>query len=647
MSDHSTGSRRGFLKSSILLGAALPCTASIAAPDQAPTAPGQRGRMPPGAAKAIAEQGDLGADRSDQLVSHPGSDFMVDVIKAAGIRYVAAVAGSSFRGLHESIVNHGGNSDPELIVCAHEEVSAAIAHGYAKVAGVPMACLVHSNVGLQHAAMAIYNAWCDRVPIMVIAGNVLDAAARRPLLDWLHSAQDLAAMVREYVKYDDAPLSLQHFAESFMRAYEISMTPPYEPVLLIADQELQERPVEGATKPKIPRRAPVHGPGGSNEAVARAAKLLADAASPLIVVDRAARSQEGVDLIVRLAELLNAPVIDKGSRMNMPTMHPLCQSGLQRELVPAADVILCLELTDIWGLVNTMPDKPSHQTRRIARPDAAIVGVSANYGYIRSVVQDAQRYLDADLTIDADAQIFLSQLIPAVDQLLTSDRRAMIAARLEPARAAYARMRQADATEAAKGWDASPISTARLSMEIWDKIKTLDWGYVSNSAFISSWPQRLWDMTHHHHHIGGEGGFGMGYGAPAALGAAIAHRDAGRIAIAIQPDGDLLTLPNTLWTMAHHSIPLLMVMHNNRAWHQETMHLTRMANRRERGPTSWNVGTTISDPFVDFAAMARSMGVWAEGPIDDPKALPKALDRALAVVKSGKPALLDTLTQVR
>lgn len=654
MANSKQAGRRSFLKASLALGTAnfaIPTLGQAAGPPGSPQAPA------PTAERAHAEAGGIdgephherGVDGAlrPELITDPGSDFMVDLMRAVDIRYVAAMAGSTFRGLHESIVNYGGNRAPELIVCVHEEVSAAMAHGYAKVAGKPMACLVHSNVGLQHASMAIYNAWCDRVPMIVVAGNGLDATKRRPGVEWLHATQDLGAMVRDFVKWDDVPVSLAHYAESFMRGYELSTTPPYEPVLIVADSELQEAPIVRREALNISRRAPVSPPAGDPAAIDRAAALLVAAEKPLIVVDRVARTPDGVKLLVQLAEMLNAPVIDRAGRMNMPTTHYLNQSSLQSRLVGSSDVLLGLELTDIWGIVNTVPDRTERTFRRLAHPSAKVIGISANYGYIKANVQDVQRYYAADLTMAADAQTCLPQLIEAVDRRLTRDVRKTIGARTAALKADYVQMRAADATDAARAWDASPVSTARLSMELWDQIKHLDWGLVSNPAFISSWPQRLWDITEHHQFIGGEGGYGVGYGAPAAAGAALAHRDAGRIAVAVQNDGDLMVLPGTLWTLAHHSIPILMVMHNNRAWHQETMHLKRMSSRRERGPDTWGIGTVITDPAIDFAMMARSMGVWADGPISDPDRLKAAIGRALEVVKSGKPALLDVLTQPR
>ncbi len=167
-----------------------------------------------------------------------GSDFMVDVIKSLGIEYCAANPGSSFRGLQEALINYGGNSSPEWLTCCHEESSVALAHGYAKIEGKPMMVMAHGTVGLQHASMAIYNAYCDRVPVYIVLGNILDVNYRRGTAEWVHSVQDAASMVRDFVKWDDTPVTLSHFAESAVRAYKIAMTAPSEPVVIVADGEL-------------------------------------------------------------------------------------------------------------------------------------------------------------------------------------------------------------------------------------------------------------------------------------------------------------------------------------------------------------------------------------------------------------------------
>jgi acetolactate synthase-1/2/3 large subunit len=646
LSDTSNAGRRQFLKGSLALGAVSAGTPVLA--QSAPGRPTSPAPPSPTTAQAHAETAPLGPDvAGGKAEGVPGSDYMVDLLRGADIRYVAAIPGSAFRGLHESIVNYGHNKAPELIVCVHEEISAGIAHGYAKAAGQPMACLVHSTVGLQHASMAIYNAWCDRAAMMVIVGNMLDDAKKRPGVEWLHSAADLGAFVRDYVKWDDTPVSLAHYGESFLRGMQIATAPANGPVLLVCDTDLQEADIADRAALPAGRVTPVAPPGANPAAIDRVADMLIAAAKPVIVADRAARTPDGMRLLIQLAERLNVPVIDQGGRLNMPTDHFLNQTWLQTSLLASADMILGLELTDIWGTAYGVADKEERKAVRTARPDAKIVGISALYGSAHANVQDLQRYLAADLLLEADAETALPQLIDAIDRKLTLATRKAIAARKPALVEAHKAMRARDATAAANGWDASPISTARLSMELWDQIKGLDWALVSYAGYVSNWPLRLWNFTRHHQYNGGMGGYGVGYNAPASIGAALAHRDAGRIPISIQADGDLMMLPGALWTLAHHDIPLLIVMHNNRAWHQETMHLKRIANWRGRGPETWPIGTTITDPDIDFATLAKSMGVWARGPIDDPGQLASAISEALDQVKRGKPALLDIITQGR
>jgi thiamine pyrophosphate-dependent acetolactate synthase large subunit-like protein len=651
MTHRSVETRRRFLKTGLTAGAAAPLLGPLAASAQAPGTTGTPGTGRPHSALAAAESETpslLAPHAEDaQHIGNPGSDFMVDMLRFVGIDYVAAMPGSTFRGLHESIVNYGGNKSPELIVCAHEEASAAIAHGYAKVAGKPMACLVHSNVGLQHASMGIYNAWCDRVPMMVIAGNIADSARRRTGVEPYHTAQDLGTMVRDFLKWDDAPLSLQGYAESFVRAYSMSVTPPMEPVMIVADAELQESPIEKPRSIRVPPLVPVSFPAASPAAISKAATLLLEAKSPLIIADRAVRSQEGMQTLVALAEAINAPVVDLLARLNFPTDHYLNQTWLQRQLIAKADVILALEVGDLWAVTGSTSDTIGRPASRISREDVQLVHISTSYLYGKSNEQDAERYSSASLAVAADAETSLPMLLQAVKAGTSKAQAAAIAERRAPLQQAFRRMRDAAAADAQLGWDASPISTARLSQELWKLIREEDWALVSSTLFMSRWPQRLWNFSKVYQYIGGEGGYGVGYGAPAAVGAALAHQKHGRLSVNIQTDGDLMVLPSVLWTAAHHKVPLLTVMHNNRAWHQETMHIQRMANRRDRGPDNARIGSVLTDPPVDFAAVAKGMGMWAEGTITEAKDLAPALARALKVVKGGAPALLDIHTQPR
>jgi acetolactate synthase I/II/III large subunit len=636
--------RRAFLTAATVAGVAAASGPSpVAAQVTAKTSP----PAPPGEAELVRERevpaGYSSEEAQRYFVQHAGSDFMVDVIKSLNIDYLATNPGSSFRGLHESLVNYGGNTKPELLTCTHEEQAVAMAHGYFKVAGKPMAVACHGTVGIQHAAMAVYNAWCDRAPVYLVAGNHLDATQRRVGVEWAHSAQDCVRPIRDYTKWDDTPVSLQHFAESAVRAYKIALTPPMGPVAVVADGHLQEEEVGDALL-RIPKYSATLPPQGDSGAVVEAAQWLAAAESPVIVADRMARDQNGIRLLVELAEALQAPVVDRGGRTNFPNDHYLYRRG--GGAVARADVILGLELNDLWGTVNALRDTVERTPQRTARADAKVISIGVGDLFTKSNYQNFQRYYGPDLSIAGDAQDTLPALIEAVRRAMTRERRATLAAREQEHRKQSAAQRERSLKEATYAWNASPVSTARLSMELWDVIKDKDWGLVSRARF--SWPHELWTINQYHQYVGDSGGAGVGYGAPAAVGAALAHRTAGRIPVNFQPDGDMMYVPGAFWTAAHHKIPLLTVTHNNRAYHQEVMHVQRMAARRQRGVDGQaRTGCTLEDPHIDFAAMARSMGVWSTGPIEDPARLAPALREALAVVEQGEPAFVDVVCQPR
>ena len=639
MSSKLTVDRRKFLKGAAggvagLVASNTAIRAKEPAPAQSASAPLMPKEVDPSNVDALT------TDRS-------GSDFMVDVIKSLGFEYIAANPGSSFRGLHESVINYGGNQAPEFITCCHEESSIGMAHGYAKIEGKPMCVFVHSDVGLQHGSMAIFNAYCDRVPIYLIAGNTINAIMRRPGAEWDHSVQDAAAMVRDFLKWDDLPISLPHFAESAVRAYKIAMTTPTMPVLLVADSELQERPIATDAKFHIPKLALATPPQGDSGSVAEAARLLVAAENPVIVADRAARTPAGMMRLIELAEALQAPVIDQGGRLNFPTRHPLNHTERGREPIARADVILGLELTDFWGTVNSMSDQLHRTSKPTAREGAKLISISATDLYVKGNNQDIQRFQEVDLAIAADAETTLPSLLEAVKRSITNDRKRTLQERGSKLADAHQKALEQARTDATYGWDTSPITVARLSAEMWAQIKNEDWSLVSDVGHASRWPLRMWSFDKHYQFIGGAGGAGVGYGAPASAGAALANKKHGRLSVSIQGDGDLMYAPGVLWTMAHHHIPLLSVMHNNRAYHQEVMHVQRMANRHNRGITRAGIGTTIQAPNIDYAKVAQGMGVYAEGPITDPNDLGPAIRRAIEVVKRGEPALIDAVTEPR
>src|SRR6478735_2592772 len=451
--------RRKFLAGVAVAGAAvspLPSDAAAVVATPTPAEP-RPSAVRPTAQIAAAETGTPQA--AVQTEGTPNSDFMVDVIKSLDIDYVPCNPAQSFRGLHESLIDYGGNKKPEFLTCTHEESSVALAHGYFKIAGKPLLVLCHGTVGLQHAAMAIYNAWCDRVPVIVMGGTDLDASKRPPGVPTFHSAQDVCALVRDFTKWDDQPVSLQHFAQSFVRAYKLAMTPPYEPVALALDAELQEMTVRDRPKLTIPRYVPTAPPQGDLNAVREAARLLANAEHPVIVADKCARTANGVRLLVELAEALQAPVIDQKGRMNFPNTHPLSQNARSRALIGEADVILGLELSDYWATVNAFIDNgeidgTGLQESQI-KPTVKLISISSVLLNTKSNYQDFQRLQVVDIEMAADAEATLPALIEAVKQTLPSGRKAAIEARGAAMKKAWSEARDRTRQAAAYAWDAS------------------------------------------------------------------------------------------------------------------------------------------------------------------------------------------------
>src|SRR3954463_15702031 len=643
--------RRRFLTGMLATGAASAVAPAIGA-DEVEEKP-KPSALPPTTQVAALETQTPGEMAESRLGGVPGSDFMIDVIKTLDIKYCPSNCASSYRAIHESLINYGGNKMPEYLTCTHEESAVGMAPGYFKIAGKPLMTLCHGTVGLQHATMGIYNAWCDRVPMIVIGGNDLDAATRPPGVPTFHSAQDINALVRDFTKWDDTPVSLQHFAQSMVRAYKIATTPPYGPVMISLDAGLQQEPVRthGDQKLYIPRYVPTSPPQGDSGAVKEAAKLLAEAQNPVIVADRAARTPNGVKLLVQLAEALQARVIDQGGRMNFPRTHYL---SAPPTTVSNADVILGLELSDFWGTVNAYTDNGEHgigvNSTRI-KPGTKLISISAVELNTKANYQDFQRFQVIDVQMAADAEATLPALIEAVRSAIPAARKMAIEQRAAVAKKAYAEQQARTKEAAAIAWDASPISTARLCMETFNAVKGLDWSLVASEGNVSNWPNRLWPIEQHHQWLGRSGGYGVGYGAPASVGAALANRDLGRFSVSIQSDGDLMYAPGVLWTAAKHKIPLLAVMHNNRGYHQEVMHVQRLANFRNRATKTDGdlgpVGTSIMNPDIEYHKLAESMGWWAKGPIKDPAQLGPALREAVKVVQSGQPALLHVWTQPR
>lgn len=628
----NTVDRRGFLKGAAA-GAAATAVGGVTAGTDAlaqEQVAQRNGTAQPNPATLAADTG-IRPVVSSRIIEKPGSDFMVDVLKTLDLEYVAANPGSTFEGLHESLINYGDNKMPELLTCCHEESAVAMAHGYAKIEGKPMMALIHGTIGLQHASMAIYNAYADRVPVYMVVGDHADGAERASGVQSLHSALDMGALVRDYVKWDDQPYSLGHFAESSVRAYNIALTPPMAPVLITMAAELQLHPntQPGLRIPKLSRTSP---PQGDSGAVSEAARMLVNAERPMIMTERTARTPEGMKLMIELAETLQAPV-SSSERMDFPNRHPLAGTGFANY---DPDVTISLEVNDVSG------------TARAARArNAKTISISSIDLSHKANIQEFGKYSEVDLDIGADAQATLPALIEQCKKLITPDRRRAMQERGAKLAEAHKEARRRNVELAAVGWDASPVSLNRLCAELWPQIKDLDWSLVSWQGFISGWPGKLWNFDKHYQYIGGQGAGGMGYGAPAAVGAALANRKHGRFSVSIQTDGDLNYAPGVLWTAAHHRIPLLTIMHNNRGYHQEVMFIEQAASIRNRGADRAHIGTKLWDPDINYAKMAQAYGMEGFGPITDPKDLAPTFKKAIELVRKGEPVMIDVVTQPR
>ena len=394
--------------------------------------------------------------------------------------------------------------------------------------------------------------------------TIIQRRSQHPRRSGRDQSEQLVAIRRN--EWSRSSECAEHFAQSFVRMYKIATTPPYGPVMMSLDAGLQQEPIrENNAKLYIPRFVSSSPPQGDSGAVREAARLLASAERPVIVVDRAARTPTEIKLLVELAETLQAPVVDLGGRMNFPKTHYL---SLPANIIGQADVIIGMELSDFWGVVNSYIDNGDDGVgvnEPKTKPNTRLVSINSVELNTKANYQDFQRFLSVDVSMPADAEATLPALVEAVKSAIPDERRAAISRRGEAYRKTYAKVREASRQAAAIAWDASPISTARLVMEIWGQIETFNWSLVSSSGNVSDWPNRLWPMEQHHQWLGGSGGYGVGYGAPASVGAALANRDLGRFSVSIQSDGDLMYAPGVLWTAARHKIPLLAVMRGRRA----------------------------------------------------------------------------------
>jgi thiamine pyrophosphate-dependent acetolactate synthase large subunit-like protein len=547
-----------------------------------------------------------------------GSDVVADALRALDIPYIALNPGASYRGLHDSLVNYLGNERPQMLLCLHEESAVAIAHGYAKVTGKAMAAAVHSNVGLMHATMAFFNAWCDRMPMVVLgATGPVDSAKRRPWIDWIHTSRDQGALVRNYTKWDDQPGSALAARESVLRAGWIANTAPRGPTYINLDAEMQESKL---TEPVAPidtqRYMPEVESAPSAESIKQAVELLRNAKHPVILVGRVSRNEKAWDERVTLAERLNARVItDMKVGASFPTDHPL-HAGAPgstvllpeaADAIRAADVILSLDWVDIAGSFKS-----------VGNVTGKVVQVSVDHRLHNGWSMDYQGLPPVDVFIASEPDAAVPLLLEAVG---AGGPRAVASVTREFPKLAEGKLtvdHLADALRKAVG--DRPTSLTHVSL---------------------SWNGASWPLRHPLDYLGSDGGGGVGGGPGISVGAALALKGSGRLAIAVCGDGDFMMGCTAIWTAAHYKIPLLIVVANNRSFFNDELHQERVARIRNRPVENRWIGQRISEPDIDIAGVARAQGAQGFGPITKSGDLPETFAKAIAAVEAGAVAVVD------
>jgi len=547
-----------------------------------------------------------------------GSDVAADALRATGVDYIALNPGASYRGLHDSLVNYLGNTRPQMLLCLHEESAIAIAHGYAKVTGRAMAAAVHSNVGLMHGTMAIFNAWCDRVPVVILgATGPVDAAKRRPWIDWIHTASDQGALVRGYTKWDDQPASPAAAREAILRAAWIANTAPCGPTYVNLDAGMQEAKLDEPL-PLIDaqRLMPPVASAPPAQAIEQAAKLLGDAKQPVILCGRVSRSLEAWNARVALAERLNARVVtDIKVGASFPTDHPL-HIGVASFLAPSpdaleamrtAEVILSLDWLELGGAL-----------KQAAGTNAKVVQISVDHQLHNGWSMDYLGLPPVDVFIaatpDATVPVLLEALGPAKPHAVASGNPPSF----KP--------------------DGDKLTVDHLAVCLRRAVGTRPCALTHVSL---SWNGASWPFRHPLDYLGSDGGGGVGAGPGISVGAALALKGSGRLPVGVCGDGDFLMGVTALWTAAHYKIPLLLVIANNRSFFNDELHQERVARMRNRPIENRWVGQRISDPDIDLASMARAQGATAYGPVSAISDLIPTFEKAIAAVEAGAVAVVD------
>ncbi len=580
-----------------------------------------------------------GARTQPQFVS----DVIADLLGGLGYEYVTMNPGSSFRGLHDSIVNYHRNRTPKVLLCSHEEIAVAFAHGYAKTAQRPGLAICHNLVGLMHASMAVYDAWCDRTPMLILGGAGPSDPNWRRWIDFTHSASTQGELVRAFVKWEDEPTTPAAAVASIIRGHRIAITPPCGPVYIALDKIIQETalsgplPIPDLKRPRYQAPPPVC---ADAQAVAQAAEALLGARMPVVAGGSLSYDPRATPALVALVEAIGGAYVDPMNYVSFPTAHPQNLNGDAR-VMQEADVVLAIDVLDVPDLVGLYGDE---EGRRPAQgPEVTVIDLSLNDFAFRSWSRVGGEISPADIRLLADPVAGMGQLLEAVKaRAHDSKAAARLQSRAAEIGARHRALRARQQEEAAVRAKETSVSRPRLVDMVWEAVRGRD--CVLSGRSIKGWPEGVWDFKGVGDYLGANIGGGIGYGPGAAVGAALATHEQGKFPVVILGDGDLVMAAGALWTAVHYKIPLLAIIDNNRSFMNDEEHQRKMARQRERPLENAWIGTAMFDPEVDFATVSRGFGAWAKGPIESAKELSAALREGVAEVEKGGIAVIDVRT---
>ena len=575
------------------------------------------------------------------------SDAIADLLARMEFGHVFLLPGASYRGLHDSLVNHNRNIDPQIVLATSELSAVSMAHGYAKATGKPSLCILHDLVGVMNGSMGVYNAWCDRAPVVFLGGSGPLDPDRRRFIDWNHSASTQSDIVKKWVKWTDEPPTAAAILKSILQGRAIAATPPTGPVYVSVDSDVQEEPINEPLEtfdPALPRYRPPPPAAPNEEALAQAAAWIVDAEFPVIVGGRLGIRERMRAPLIDLLEVAGGGGLNDRAVYCWPSDHPQNLSG-DRDALREADVIVCLDVIDVNNVMGAYAvRRRSDRLDAREKPPPRIIDLSLNPFDNNSWTGFGGPTPPVDLQIVCEPEYGLKRLIAAIREAVDDGARVRIETRRKMLAERHEKLRAAQTEEARKEWDSSPIKVERMIHEVHQAVKDRPWALTA--ANHRSFNEVVWNFPGAGAYLGADGGGGVGYNAPAAVGAALALHQQGKFCVSLGGDGDYLMASGCIWTAAHYRVPMLHVINNNSTWGNDEIHQIEVAHARNRPKDNAWIGQAMRDPVINFAQVARGFGAWAEGPVSDPRDLAYVLRRAVSAVDNGGVAVVDVTTRL-